>query len=99
MNTQPITDAVVEQPVSGAVSIGINSLNSPTPVFVRTIVRSLTWITAIWAIISLSVDFTDFGMSEATETLIVKYSASFTGLVSVLARFVGVKPVNLTERN
>lgn len=97
--SQPIVEAAVEQPVSGKVTVGFDALGSPTPLFVRKTVRALTWITAIWAIISLTIDLKDFGVSEATETLIVKYSASFTGLISLIARFIGVKPVNLSESN
>lgn len=93
-----ITEAAVVTPVAGTTTVGTDALNYPTPEWARKAVRSLTWITAIWAIISLTLDLKDFGISEATETLIVKYSASFTGLVSLIARFIGVKPVSLTDR-
>lgn len=95
--TEQTTDAAVVIPIEGTTKVGAQGLQYPTPEWVRRIVRSLTWITAIWAIISLTLDLKDFGISEATETLIVKYSASFTGLISLIARFIGVKPVNFTE--
>lgn len=71
------------------------SLDTPTPMGVRKIVRALTWITAIYAIVSINVNFTDFGMSVATENLVLKYMATFTGLISMIARFLGVEPVKL----
>jgi hypothetical protein len=69
------------------------SLTSPTPMWVRKIVRFLTWITAIYAFLSIQVNLTDFGVSIAMENLILKYMAVFTGLVSVIARFLGVEPI------
>lgn len=65
--------------------------------WVRKIVRALTWITAIYAFLSIQINLTDFGVSIATENLILKYMAVFTGLVSVVARFLGVEPVRLED--
>lgn len=69
------------------------SLDTPTPMWVRKTVRALTWITAIYAFLSIQINLTDFGVSIPTENLILKYMAVFTGFVSVLARFLGVEPV------
>lgn len=65
--------------------------------WVRKIVRALTWITAIYAFLSIQINLTDFGVSIATENLILKYMAVFTGLVSVVARFLGVEPVKFED--
>lgn len=65
----------------------------PTPMWFRKIVRGATWITATYALLSIQVNLTDFGVSIVTENLILKYMAAFTGLISGVARFIGVKPV------
>lgn len=72
----------------------VASLTYPTPEWLRKTVRFCTWLTAIYAFLSIQVNLTDFGVSIATENLILKYMAVFSGLVSVVARFVGVKPVH-----
>lgn len=69
------------------------STNYPTPMWVRYIVRGATWITALYGFLSIQINLTDFGVDIATENLILKYMAVFTGLISVIARMIGVKPV------
>lgn len=68
----------------------------PTPMWVRYVVRALCWITGLYALVSMQINFTDFGVSIATENLILKYMAVLTTLVSVIARLIGEKPVSLT---
>lgn len=72
------------------------SLNTPTPMWARKIVRGLTWITALWALLMvLGVDLKDFGVSDAVNLLVLKYMAILTGGSSTIARFIGVEPVKL----
>ena len=73
------------------------SVNYPTPNWVRMIVRACTWITAIYGFLSIQINLTDFGVSIAQENLILKYMAVFTGFISVIARFIGVKPVSFAD--
>lgn len=75
------------------------SLNHPTPEWIKYVIRGISWVTALWALaLIFNVDLTDFGVSIQTEVLVLKYMASLTGIVSVIARFVGVKPVNFMEQ-
>lgn len=69
------------------------SVKYPTPLWFRKIVRIATWVTAVYAFLSIQIDLTDFGISLKAENLILKYMAVFSGLVSVIARFIGVKPI------
>lgn len=94
-NNQETTEAAVVQPVAGSTTI---SLNGPTPEWARKFVRACTWITGIWAVLSISINLQDFGISAHTELLILKYAPAFTALVSGAARFLGVKPVDLTDK-
>jgi hypothetical protein len=71
----------------------VASVVYPTPEWLRRSVRACTWITGLYAIMSIQIDLTDFGVSIATENLILKYMAAFTTLISIVARFIGVKPV------
>lgn len=75
------------------------SVKYPTPLWLRKIVRVLTWIAAIWGGAQLFVDFRDFGVSEATAFLILKYASGAAGLISGIARFVGEKPVYFNDEN
>lgn len=65
----------------------------PTPMWVRYIVRGCLWITGIYALISWQLDLKDFGVSVVTENLFLKYMAMFSTVISMVARFIGVKPV------
>lgn len=84
------TQASVTVPVKGEVKVGINQVGNPTPNWMRQIVRSLAWATAAFALFTTFFDFKDLGMNETLEIKILRIAASVTGLVSVLARFVGV---------
>lgn len=73
---------------------GSEGMKYPTPVWFRTIIRGCLWITGLYALISINVDFKDFGVSVATENLILKYMAVFSTLVSIVGRFIGEKPID-----
>lgn len=73
--------------------------NYPTPNWVRWIVRSLTWITGSWAILITQINLADFGLSLWHQFLILKYMAVFSFFISVVARTIGVKPVNLLTKD
>lgn len=90
------TKVIIPAEMSGETKTVI-SLTAPTPNWVRVVVRGITWITAIWALLALFVDLRDFGVPDATANLILKYMSGLTGAISVIARFVGVKPVSLAE--
>lgn len=75
----------------------VASVNYPTPLWLRKIVRVCLWITGAYALLSIHVNFTDFGISVPTENLILKYMAAFSALVSGIARFVGEKPISFYE--
>lgn len=75
------------------------SLNAPTPNWVRVFVRACTWITAIWALLALFVDLRDFGVPELTASLILKYMSGLTGMFSVIARFIGIKPIAFNDQD
>lgn len=72
------------------------SLQHPTPTWAKYIVRTLLWITGIYAMLTLSgFDLTDFGVNDHIDGLITKYMVIATSLSSVIARFIGVEPVKL----
>lgn len=77
----------------------VASVEYPTPQWVRRFVRGCTWITGLYALLSIQVNLTDFGVSIPTENLILKYMAVFSFTVSVIARFIGVKPVKFDTDN
>lgn len=77
----------------------VASINYPTPMWLRKIVRIMLWVTGVYAFLSIQVNFTDFGMSIATENLVLKYMAVLSSLVSVIARFIGEKPISFYESN
>lgn len=72
----------------------VASFDYPTPLWLRKIVRVCLWITGLYAVISINVNFTDFGISIPTENLILKYMAAFSATISGIARFIGEKPVS-----
>lgn len=77
----------------------VASVKYPTPQWLRIIVRCCLWITGLYAFVSIQIDFTDFGVSIATENLILKYMAVFSSVISVVARFIGEKPINFATQD
>lgn len=78
---------------------GSEGMKYPTPTWFRTIIRACLWITGLYALVSIQINFTDFGISIATENLILKYMAVFSTLVSVVGRFIGEKPIDFRTQD
>lgn len=93
------TEASIDVPVTGTTAFGAAGLANPTPVWAKRIVRALTWITGIWAVVGLQIDLSDFGVSDKAEILILKYMAVLSFLASLAARFTGIKPPDLSMLN
>ena len=75
----------------------VASMKYPTPQWFRVFIRTCLWITGLYALVSIQINFTDFGVSIATENLILKYMAVFSTLVSVIGRFIGEKPIDFSR--
>ena len=75
------------------------SVKYPTPLWFRKIVRTATWVTALYALFITFFDLQDLGVTVQLENRILKFMASFTGFVSAIARFIGVKPVSFHSNN
>lgn len=75
----------------------VASMQYPTPQWFRVFIRTCLWITGLYALVSIQINFTDFGVSIATENLILKYMAVFSTLVSVIGRFIGEKPIDFSR--
>ena len=52
----------------------------------------------MYALVSIHINFTDFGMSVATENLVLKYLTVLTTIVSVIGRVIGEKPITFYDR-
>jgi len=83
--------------VTGTTTFGVQGLSNPAPAWVRIVVRSATWATGFWALVIQCFDMKDFGVTLATENKILKIAASATLFISIIARFIGVKPISFKD--